>query len=100
MSSTKEPYKHTGRGAVIRFRLRERISDREFELGRRITLSEIATETGINRTVLSKMSGPRGYNTTTDVLERLCRYFGCQVGDLVEYVPDDPEASEEDEGPS
>lgn len=74
---------------MIRFRLREMIIDKEFKEGRRISLDEIARETGIHRTTLSRIAGQRGYNTTTDNIDKLCRYFGCPVGNLMEYVPDE-----------
>ena len=74
---------------MIRFRLREMITDKEFLAGRRITLEEIAKATGIQRTTLSRIAGQRGYNTTTDNLDKLCRYFDCPIQSLMEYVPDD-----------
>ncbi|MFZ5619691.1 MAG: helix-turn-helix domain-containing protein [Pseudomonadota bacterium] len=75
---------------MIRFRLKEVIADREFREGRRITLEEIAKRTGIHRTTLSKIANTRGYNTTTDNLDRLCSYFQCPIGALVEHIPDGP----------
>lgn len=75
---------------MIRFRLKEVIADREFREGRRITLEEISKLTGIHRTTLSKIANTRGYNTTTDNLDRLCTYFQCQIGTLVEHIPDAP----------
>ena len=45
---------------MIRFRLREMIIDKEFKEGRRIALDEIARETGIHRTTLSRIAGQRG----------------------------------------
>jgi putative transcriptional regulator len=74
---------------VIRFRLREMIIDKEFKEGRRITLEEVSQGTGIQRTTLSRIAGQRGYNTTTDNMDKLCRYFGCSVDKLMEYVPDE-----------
>lgn len=73
--------------AMIRFRLKELIADREFELGRRITLEEIARETGIHRTTLSKIANQRGYNTTTGNIDKLCRFFQCSIDQLVELIP-------------
>lgn len=78
---------------MIRFRLRELMADKTFKDGQRVTFEEISQATGINRTSLSKMANTRGYNTTTDNLDRLCRYFGCSVCDIAEYV----EWDEEDE---
>ena len=65
------------------------IIDKEFKEGRRITLEEIARGTGIQRTTLSRISGQRGYNTTTDNIDKLCRFFGCSVDKLMEYVPNE-----------
>jgi len=74
---------------MIRFRLKELIMDVEFRAGKRLTLGRVATETGIKQPTLSRISGTRGYNTTTDNIDKLCRYFGCKVDDLMEYVPDE-----------
>ena len=82
---------------MIRFRLREMIIDKEFKEGRRITLEEIARGTEIQRTTLSRISGQRGYNTTTDNIDKLCRFFNCSVDKLMEYVPNE-EISGVDEG--
>jgi len=74
---------------MIRFKLKEIIAEKEFRSGHRITLSKIAVETGIKQPTLSKIGGTRGYNTTTDNIDVLCRYFGCKVSDIMEYVSDD-----------
>lgn len=74
---------------MIRFKIKEVISEREFQSGRRITQDEISQSTGIHRTTLSKISGQRGYNTTTDNIDKLCRFLGCKVEDLMQYIPDE-----------
>ncbi|MCB1664097.1 MAG: helix-turn-helix transcriptional regulator [Pseudomonadales bacterium] len=71
---------------MIRFRLKELVADKSFEENRRITLEEISRTTGIHRTTLSKISNQKGYNTTTEVLGKLCSYFNVDVGDIAEYV--------------
>jgi putative transcriptional regulator len=68
--------------------------DVEFKTGKRLTLGHIALETGIKQPTLSRISVARGYNTTTDNIDKLCRFFGCKVGDLMEYVPDEDLAGE------
>ena len=73
---------------MIRFKLKEAVAEMEFRTGRRITQEEIARETGIHRTTLSKIAGHRGYNTTTDNINKLCRFIGCEVQDLMQYVQD------------
>lgn len=74
---------------MLRFRLTRLIEEVEFREKRRLTLIEISEKTGIYRTTLSRISGPAPFNTTTDNIDRLCRFFGCSVADLVEYVPDE-----------
>ena len=74
---------------MIRFKLRQRIADLEFKEKRRVTLQEIAKDTGLGRMTLSRMINTPGNVVRTDVLDKLCAYFGCQVGDLAEHVPDD-----------
>ena len=81
--------KHKGGPQMIRFKLRETLADRDFKEGKRTNLDEIAAATGINKSTLSRISSVRGYNTTTDNIDKLCRYFDCPVERLMEYVPDE-----------
>lgn len=71
---------------MIRFRLKELIADKEFKEGRRITFDEIAKFTGVHRTTLSKIANQKGYNTTTEVLDKLCEYFAVPLESVAEYV--------------
>ena len=73
---------------MLRFKLKERIADLEFRERRRVQIQEIAAATGMNRMTLSKLVTQHGANVQTDVLDKLCTYFGCRVEDLVEHVPD------------
>lgn len=70
----------------VRFRLKELISEKEFREKRVVSLKEIAEETGIHRVTLSKLANNKNYNVGIDTLEKLCRYFDCEIGSLVEYV--------------
>lgn len=71
---------------MIRFKLAEQIEKKQFQEGRRITLLEVAEASGVNRMTLSKILNHKGYSAGTDVLDRLCKYFGCRIEDLAEYV--------------
>ena len=71
---------------MIRFKLKQLVAEYEFKKGERLTLGKVATATGIHRTTLSKISNTRGYNTTTDNLNALCKFFECQLSDLAEFV--------------
>lgn len=74
---------------MIRFRLKELIVDKEFHENKRITYEDIAKATGIHRTTLSKIANQKGYNTTTDVLDKLCVYFGVELDKVASYTPDE-----------
>lgn len=73
---------------MIRFRLTELISDKSFKERRVISLSEIAEATGVHRATLSKIANHHGANIGTDIIDKLCRYFGCQPADLLLFVDD------------
>lgn len=74
---------------MIRYRLADLLAKKSFHEGRRIEWTEVAQACGIHRITLSKMVNRRGYNATTTNLDRLCRYFQCGIGELLEYVPDE-----------
>jgi putative transcriptional regulator len=71
---------------VIRFKLAEQIEKKQFRESRRITIQEVAEATGVNRMTLSKILNQKGYSTGTEILDKLCTYFGCRIEDLVEHV--------------
>lgn len=73
---------------MLRFKLQELIAEKQFQEGKRVTLTELSEVTGINRVTLSKMVNHRGYSTVTDNLDQLCKFFGCRIEQLVEHVPD------------
>jgi putative transcriptional regulator len=74
---------------MIRFKLGELIEKKQFSDGRRVSINEIATATGLNRMTLSKILNQKGYGTGTDTIDRLCGYFACRIEDLMERVSDD-----------
>lgn len=71
---------------MIRFRLKELIAEKEFKENRVVTLAEVAEATGVHRVTLSKIANNRGYHTSTEILDKLCAYFDCSVGDVAEYL--------------
>jgi len=75
---------------MIRFKLAEMIERKQFAEGRRVSINEVATSTGLNRMTLSKILNQKGYGTGTETIDRLCVYFACRVEDLMEHVSDEP----------
>lgn len=73
---------------MIRIKLKQLLDDKAFKEGRRITLNEVSTQTGIARATINRIANKPGYNTTTDNIEALCRYLNCTPCDLMELVGD------------
>ena len=65
------------------------MADRSFKSGQRVTLEAVAEATGIHRATLSKIASQRAYNTTTDNLDKLCKFFDCSWAEIAEHIPDD-----------
>jgi len=53
---------------------------------KRVRISDIARTTGISRNMLSKLYYDRAKRIELNDLEKLCRFFDCQVADLLEFV--------------
>ena len=73
---------------MLRFRLNELIAEKGFRERRVVTLAEVAEGAGIHRATLSKLAHQPGANTVTDNIDKLCRYFGCAVSDVMTYIDD------------
>lgn len=80
---------------MLRFKLKERIADFEFRERRRLTLQELAEGTGLNRMTLSKLANQHGAIVRTDVVDKLCKFFGCRVEELMEHIPERDESGGE-----
>lgn len=52
------------------------------------SFSALEKETGITRKTLTKLYDGEGKGIDYDTLNKLCDHFNCNVGDLLEYIPD------------
>lgn len=73
---------------MIRNHFKRLLAELEFAQSRVITLREIAEATDVHRNTLTRFANDRNYNAGLDVVDRLCRYFKCEVSDLLEFVDD------------
>lgn len=73
---------------MIRIKLKQLLDDKAFKDARRITLNEVSEVTGIARATLNRIANTPGYNTNTDNVDALCKYFGCTPCELLEFVAD------------
>lgn len=81
---------------MIRILLIKLLDEKSFQEKRRITLSEVSEKTGISRATLTRIANVPGNVTNTDTINALCKYFGCQPGELLSYIEDE----EMDAGPT
>jgi len=71
---------------VIRILFRQHLDNKSFRERRRISLEEVCAQTGLSRPTVSRIANIPGYITSTDTIERLCRYFECTPGELLALV--------------
>jgi putative transcriptional regulator len=74
---------------MIRVKIKAALDDVSFKRGTRVTQQDLAGETGLSRTTLARLANLPGHNVELSAIDALCKYFKCQPGDLLEYVPDE-----------
>ena len=74
---------------MIRLLVKKLLDDKSFQQKEKITLNQVSEETGISRATLNRVANTPGYNTNTDTINALCKYFECLPNDLMEYIPDE-----------
>lgn len=55
----------------------------------KLRVSDVARETGLNRSTVSALCKETATRVELPAVERLCRLLGCEIGDLFEYLPDE-----------
>ena len=58
---------------------------------RKLKAIDVARGTGLHRNTVSALYFERASRIDLDAINALCLFFECQVADLFEYVPDEPE---------
>ena len=84
---------------MIRILLIKLLDEKSFNEKRRITLSEVSEQTGISRATLTRIANVPGNVTNTDTINALCKYFGCQPGELLRYIEDEQKKPDETDSP-
>lgn len=62
---------------------------------RKLKISDLARDTGINRGTATRLYHETAERVDFEVINSLCLYFNCSVGELFEYIEDQPESSAE-----
>lgn len=52
---------------------------------RKMKISDLSRDTGINRGTITRLYQETAERVELDVLDKICSYLDCSVGDLLEY---------------
>lgn len=74
---------------AVKNRLIILMGEKQAREGRTLNASTVARETGLTRQVISKWMRGEVSEFRGDMVEQLCRYFGCDVGSLL-YIDPSP----------
>ena len=55
---------------------------------RKLKIVDVARETGLNRNTVTLLYKETAQRIDLDAIDKLCELFECEVGDLLEKVPD------------
>lgn len=53
---------------------------------KKIKIADVSRETGVNRGTITRLYQETAIRVEFDVLEKLCRYLECEIGELLEIV--------------
>jgi putative transcriptional regulator len=73
---------------AIRSRLKLLLAEKEVRENRRVSHEEIRRATGLASSTISALANNNTGRYDANTLSKLCAYFNCGVGDILEYVPD------------
>lgn len=54
---------------------------------KKLKIVDVSRETGINRGTITRLYQETAERVDLEVIDRLCRYLDCSVGDLFEFFP-------------
>ena len=80
---------------MIRILFVQKLDEKGFKERKRITIGDVCNETGISRATLTRIANIPGYNTNTDTINALCKFFDCIPGELLQFVKDDEPSESE-----
>ena len=73
---------------MVKSKLKILIAQREVETGQKLTYERLASEVGLSKTTLNRLAEGKTDRVDFLTLEKLCRYFQCDIGDLLVYEAD------------
>ena len=55
---------------------------------RKLKVVDVARQTGIHRNMVTMLYKETASRVDLETIDRLCRFFDCEVGELFEFIPD------------
>jgi len=68
---------------MVKFNLKKLILEKSENEQRDILYQEIVDATGISKQTLSKIAGRKEYNTSSNNIEQLCKFFDCSIAEFM-----------------
>lgn len=53
---------------------------------KKLKISDVSRDTGINRGTLTRLYQETAERIDLDVMDHLCKYLNCEIGDLFTYI--------------
>jgi len=73
---------------MIKFNLKVLIARREQDTGERLTYGRLAEKTYLSARTISRVAENQAGRVDLTTLDKLCKFFDCDVGDILYHVPD------------
>ena len=73
---------------MIQNRLKVLMAEKALNERRRLSYEEMAKESGVPKSVLTAYTAQKVRRYDVDTMSKICKYFNCQPGDLLEYFED------------
>ncbi|MDK4486128.1 helix-turn-helix transcriptional regulator [Fusobacterium necrophorum] len=75
---------------MLKSKLAYRMLDKDIK-----SVMELSRQIEISRDTLTKLYNNNRVDTVgLNILDKLCRFFNCQIQDLIEYIPDEQPLNE------
>lgn len=53
------------------------------------TMIELSKQTGLDKNTISNWYNQKATRFSSETLDTICKFFDCQIGDLLTYLPDE-----------
>jgi putative transcriptional regulator len=73
---------------VIKVNLKVLIAKREQDTGEKLTYELLSERIGLAKNTIRRLAENQSSRVDLATLGKLCKFFNCDIGDILYYVPD------------